>query len=77
MLASSRWDFRTLPDSNVVAFAMTLEGCDETAHTSAYDEDVDSRGWITVYIAVPVRWEGIGVGESQCFFEASHGWYIL
>lgn len=62
-LTSSRWYFRTLPDPNIVAFAVALKGCDETAHTSPNDEDVDSRRRITMHIAVPVRRNGIGMGE--------------
>jgi hypothetical protein len=33
---------RSLPDPNIVAFAMTFERGDETAYTSADDKDVDA-----------------------------------
>jgi hypothetical protein len=41
-LTSSSWRLGTLPDSNIVAFAMALESCDEASGTSSNDENVDS-----------------------------------
>jgi hypothetical protein len=73
MLTSSSSRLGTLPDLNIMAFAVALDGCNETAHTSTNDQDVDSRRRITMHIAVPVRRNGIGVGEVQCLLEASHG----
>lgn len=72
MLTSSSRRFGTLPVSNVVAFAMAFDGCDKTAHTSTNNEDVDSRGLITINIAVSVHHNRIGRGEVQCLLKASH-----
>jgi hypothetical protein len=72
-LTSSSWRPGTLPDPNIVAFAVALEGCNETAHTSTNDEDVNTRRPITIHVAVSVRRNAIGMGEVQSLLKVSHG----
>jgi hypothetical protein len=41
-LTSGYCGLRSLPDPNIVAFAMAFERCGKTAYTGADDEDVNA-----------------------------------
>jgi hypothetical protein len=72
-LTTSHCRLRSLPNPNIVAFAMAFKCCDEAAYTGADDEDADARRRIAMDSVLLFRQMLIDVGGIQLLDKVRHG----